>query len=110
MNAIPNVLVDIQRGTTPNVFGDDTDSATTVHTGVPFSILENRRANTRRADARAQTVLYFTGRCNGGTDVLMDDRLRTADGTYYLVTDVSTPGSVGQANDVRCDLTRVKSN
>ena len=108
--AVPNVLVDIQRGAAVNSFGDDVDVATTVHASVPFSILEQHRTTSRRVDARAQTLLYYTGRCNGNVDVLMGDRLKDAAGTYYLVTAISTVGNPISPSDVRVDLERVKTN
>jgi len=110
MRAVATTTVTVYRGTTTNAFGDDVDNTTPLFTGKPMSIQEQRRATTRHADNRAQTVLYHTARCSPALDVRLDDRLldeRT--GSIYLVTAASTVENTVTTNDRRLDLEKVST-
>jgi hypothetical protein len=108
MRAVATCRVTVLRGETTTALGDPADASTPVQDRVPFSILEQRRQTTRRADDRAQTVLYFTGRCSPRIDVRQGDRLQDeSTGTIYLVTAVSRVASPIGTNDTRCDLEKV---
>lgn len=108
MRAVATTTCSILRGETTTTFGDTESADTVVANRIPFSILEQRRLTTRRADDRPNTVLYFTGRCSARVDVRQEDRLQDeATGNIYLVTAVSRVGNTITTNDTRCDLEMV---
>lgn len=108
MRSVATTTVTILRGETTSELGDPTAADTRVADRVPFSIMEQTRKTTRRADDRPQTVIYFTGRCSARVDVRQEDRVQDeSTGTIYLVTAVSRVASPITTNDTRCDLERV---
>lgn len=108
MRSVANCTVSVLRGSETDDYGDTADTGNVVADRVPASILETVRRTTRRADDRAQTVLYFTGRVDPRVDVRQNDRLRDErTGAVYLVTSLSRVGNPVTVNDSRLDLERV---
>lgn len=105
MYAHPTTTVSVLRGSTTDDFGDAVAADTVAASGIPASILEQRRTVFVREENRVQQVLYATGRVPGDTDVRPDDRLRDeVSGDTYRVDSVSRVGSPVQMNDLRLDL------
>lgn len=105
MYALPTTTVTILRGSTTDDFGDTVAADTVAASGVPFSLLEQRRTVFTAVDNRVQQVLYYTGRAPGDTDIRLQDRVRdeTTGSTYY-VDSVTRVGSPVTVNDLRLDL------
>lgn len=99
------------RGTGESVFGDVTDVATPVRTGLALSILEQRRTTTRKADDRAQSTVYATGRVSPGVDVRTGDRFQDeATLATYIVTDVTRVANPVLPQETRLSLERVQNS
>ncbi len=99
--------VDILRGSTTNVYGDEVDSDVVVQSNVPFGVNPASQQSTDSADERAQEVEYLRGRLPAGTDVRVNDRLRGAKtGFIYLVTGSHQAINPIMAQDVAVELTR----
>lgn len=108
MNAVATTTVAILRGTSTDDFGDTVESTTAVATGVPASLIEQRRVVTTESDPQPRAVVFFTGRVSATTDVTDGDRLRDErTGEIYLVDSVSRTSSPVMTNDRRLDLRRV---
>jgi len=105
MWAIPTTTVSVLRGSSTDAFGDVVDADTVAASGVPCSLLEQRRTVFTPAEGRVQQVLYFTARVPGDTVVLLSDRIRDENtGQVYRVDSSSQVQSPVQLNDVRLDL------
>jgi hypothetical protein len=105
MYAHATTTVSVLRGSTTDGFGDTVAADTVAASGVPASILEQRRNVYTPADNRVQQVLYYLGRVPGNTDVLLTDRIRDeVTGDTFHVDSVSRVGSPVQMNDIRLDL------
>ncbi len=105
MYAHATTTVSVLRGSTTDVFGDTVAADTVAASGVPASILEQRRTMRTAADDRVQQVLYYIGRVAGDSDIQLQDRIRDEiTGDTYFVDAVSRVGSPVQMNDLRLDL------
>ncbi|MER5715720.1 hypothetical protein [Streptomyces sp. NPDC002132] len=107
MQAIATTSVSILRGTTTDAYGDEQDTDTPIHTGVPASLVEQSRRVTTRDDPTPRIVRYAVARVPAGTDVTDQDRLldeRT--GAIYIVDAVSAMTNPAIAVDRRLDLRR----
>jgi hypothetical protein len=97
--------VSVLRGSSTDDFGDAVADDTVAASGIPASILEQRRNVFTPADNRVQQVLFYLGRVPGDTDVQLLDRIRDeTTGDTFHVDSVSRVGSPVQMNDLRLDL------
>lgn len=105
MYAFPTTTVSVLRGSTTDDFGDTVAADTVAASGVPFSLLEQRRGVYTAVDNRVQQVRYFTGRAPADADILVTDRIMDeATGQVYFVDTVTQVGSPVTLNDLRLDL------
>lgn len=105
MYAFPTTTVSVLRGETTDAFGDAVSADTVAASGVPFSLLEQRRSVFIATDNRVAQVRYFTGRAPGDSDILISDRIRDeTTGVVYFVDSVTRVGSPVTMNDLRLDL------
>jgi hypothetical protein len=107
MQAIATTRISILRGTTTDVYGDEQDVDTPVHTGIPASLVEQTRRVTTRDDPTPRIVRYAVVRVPAGTDVTDQDRLldeRT--GAKYIVDADSFMTNPAMAVDIRLDARR----
>jgi hypothetical protein len=105
VHAVPTTTVTVLRGSTTDDLGDTVAADTVAASGIPFSLLEQRRSVYVAVDNRVQQVRYFTGRAPGDSDILISDRIRDeTTGTVYQVDSVTQVGSPVQMNDLRLDL------
>jgi len=107
MLALATCTVSILRGTSTDNYGDLNDTATVVASGVPASLLEQRRVVTTFGDDRPQVVRYWTGRVPAGTDIQADDRvLNEQTNAVFIVDSLSTETAVVHNGETRVDLRR----
>lgn len=107
MLALATTTVTVYRGTSTDAYGDEQDTDTVVHTGIPASIVEQTRRTTTRDDPTPRVIRYAVGRVTAGTDITDQDRLldeRT--GVVYIVEAVSSMASAAVAADLRLELRR----
>jgi hypothetical protein len=107
MQAIATTLVSVLRGVTTDAYGDEQDTDTPVHTGIPASLTEQSRRVTTRDDPTPRIVRYAVARVPAQTDVTDQDRLldeRT--GAIYSVDAVSSMANPAATPDIRLDLRR----
>lgn len=111
MYAQATTTVTVRRGTTVDGFGDEVDTGAVAATGIPMSILQQRRAVSVPSDGRVQQVAWFTGRANAGTDLQVGDQLQDerAPTVFYRVDDVYPGGSPATTPDLTCSLRLVTS-
>jgi hypothetical protein len=102
---VPTTTISILRGTSTDVYGDLTDTATVAASGIPASIIEQRKTVFTPADNRVQQVGFFTGRVSQLVDVRIGDRIQDErTGTIYVLDNISTVSSPALGNDSRLDL------
>ncbi len=105
MYTVPTTTISILRGTSTDVYGDLTDTATVAASGIPASIIEQRKTVFTPADNRVQQVGFFTGRVSQLVDVRIGDRIQDErTGTIYVLDNISTVSSPALGNDSRLDL------
>ncbi|MEV6504795.1 hypothetical protein AB0M61_01570 [Streptomyces sp. NPDC051642] len=107
MQAIATTKVTILRGVTTDAYGDEQDTDTPVHTGIPASLIEQSRRVTTRDDPTPRIVRYAVVRVPAGTDVTDQDRLldeRT--GVKYVIDADSFMANPAMAVDIRLDARR----
>lgn len=107
MIALATTTLTVYRGTSTDAWGDEVDTDTAVHTGIPAALTEQTRRVTTRDDPTPRIVRYAVGRVTAGTDITDQDRLldeRT--GAIYIVDAVSQMSSAAVAADLRLDLRR----
>ncbi len=105
MYTVPTTTISILRGTSTDVYGDVTDTATVAASGIPASILEQRKTVFTPADNRVQQIGMFTGRVSQLVDVRIGDRIQDErTGTIYVLDNISTVASPALGNDRRLDL------
>lgn len=110
---LPTTKVDIYRGTTTSVDGDEVDvTGVATYLNIPASIIEQSRAVGRRDSDLPRIVREVTGGMPHGTDVRVGDRLRDqASGIFYVVDAARQPArprSLPPA-DIVLDLRRVSN-
>lgn len=107
MLALATTTITVYRGTTTDAYGDEQDTNTAVHTGIPAAITEQTRRVTTRDDPTPRIVRYAVGRVTAGTDITDQDRVRDeGTGAVYIVDAVSSMTSPVVAADLRLDLRR----
>jgi len=107
MIAAATTSISVLRGTSTNAWGDEIDTDTAVHTGIPASLIEQTRRVTTRDDPTPRIVRYAVGRVTAGTDITDQDRIRDErTGAIYIVEAVSAMNSAAVAADLRLDLRR----
>ncbi len=107
MIAQATTTIAVLRGTSTDVYGDETDTATAVRTGIPASLIEQTRRVTTRDDPTPRIVRYAVGRVTAGTDVTDQDRIKDErTNAIYIVDAVSSMNSAAVAADLRLDLRR----
>lgn len=107
MLALATTTLTVYRGTTTDAYGDEKDTDTPVHTGIPASLTEQSRRVTTRDNPTPRIVRYAVARVTAGTDITDQDRLvdeRT--GAVYIVDAVSQMANPAVAADLRLDLRR----
>lgn len=107
MLAVATTTLTVYRGTSTDAYGDEQDTSTVVHTGIPASLTEQSRRVTTRDDPTPRIVRYAVARVTAGTDITDQDRLldeRT--GAVYIVEAVSSMANPAVAADLRLDLRR----
>lgn len=108
MYAQPTTTVTVRRGTTTDGFADVVDTGTPIRTGLPMSILQQRRASTGPAESRVQQVAWFTGRTHADADVQPGDQLiDERSGVAYRVDDAAVAPSTVAPADLVVQLRRV---
>jgi hypothetical protein len=107
MQAVATTTIAILRGTTTDAYGDEQDTDTPVHTGIPASLTEQSRRVTTRDDPTPRIVRYAVARVTAGTDITDQDRVRDErTGAVYIVEAVSSMANPVFAVDLRVDLRR----
>lgn len=107
MLALATTTITVYRGTTTDAYGDEQDTDTTVHTGIPAALTEQTRRVTTRDDPTPRIVRYAVGRVTAGTDITDQDRiLDERTGAVYVVDAVSSMANPAVAADLRLDLRR----
>lgn len=108
MRAVATSTFSVLRGTGESSFGDETDTGTVVLSGVPMSVMEQRRQDANPVTGRADTVHFYTGRCSPALDVRAGDRLQDErTGAIYQVSSATQVANPVSQNDRRMDLERV---
>jgi hypothetical protein len=102
--ATPTTRVDVLRGTTTNDYEDVVDADTVVLTGIPASIIERSQRIHEPKDGQNRIVRIAKGRVPHGTGVLKGDRLRTTDGTVYVIDNVYQQANPFWQQDQSLDL------
>ena len=112
---IPTTRVTVLRGTGTDLWGDPTDTATAIATGVPAYVTAGSangapggQQSGRPVDGQGGVLEAFTVRLRPRVDVLEQDRLvdeRTT--AVYQVTDVFNPSGPAGLADVRVSAVRV---
>lgn len=111
MYAVPTTLVSVLRGTTTDDLGDVIDGATVAASGIPFSLIEQRKSVYLHAENRRQTVLVAIGRGPADMDVTEEDRIRDErSGLIYVIDNVTRTQSPVTRNDVRLDMRRASTS
>lgn len=107
MLALATTTISVLRGTSTDVYGDETDTDTVVRSGIPASLVEQTRRVTTRDDPTPRIVRYAVARVTAGTDITDQDRIRDErTGGTYIVDAVSSMNSAAIAADLRLDLRR----
>lgn len=98
----------VLRGTTTDDYGDPVDGTTPVLSGIPWSVLEQRRTVTTPDDPDPRWVVMYTGRMPAGTALVRGDRIRDdASGQVYILDSFSETTNPYLRADIRLDLRRV---
>lgn len=98
----------VLRGTETDEYGDERDTNTAVATGIPASILEQRRLTTVGDEQVPRAVVFYTGRVPYGTDIRDGDRIKDErTNTIYTIMDFTRTENPIIKPDVRLDLRRV---
>lgn len=107
MLALATTTLTVYRGTSTDAYGDEQDTSTIVHTGIPASLVEQTRRTTTRDDPTPRVIRYTVGRVTAGTDITDQDRLKDErTGVVYIVEAVSSMTSAAVAADLRLELRR----
>lgn len=106
MNAVANTKVSIYRGTTEDGHGDEVDSDTPLHTGIPASLIEGRP---RQVESGTSTTPRFiraaTLRVSATTDIQLYDRIKDeATNKFWRVDSLGGVGNPAYTTDLRVDL------
>jgi hypothetical protein len=105
--AVATTRLTVLRGTTTDAYGDEQDTDTPVHTGIPAALTEQSRRVTTRDDPTPRIVRYAVARVTAGTDIQDQDRVRDErTGAVYIVDAVSSMANPAAAADLRLDLRR----
>jgi hypothetical protein len=103
--ALATTTLTVYRGSSTNAWGDEIDTNTAVHTGIPASLVEQSRRVTTRDDPTPRIVRYAVGRVTAGTDITDQDRIKDErTGAIYIVDAVSSMNSAAVAADLRLDM------
>lgn len=107
MIARATTRITVLRGTATDDYGDESDAATAVYTGIPAALTEQTRTVTTRESPTPRVIRFTVGRVTAGTDITDQDRLRDErTGQVYIVEAVSSMNSAAVAADLRLDLRR----
>lgn len=107
MQALATTSLTVLRGTTTDEYGDEQDTDTPVHTGIPASLTEQTRRVTTRDDPTPRIIRTAIARVPAGTDVTDQDRVRDErTGAVYIVDATSGMTNPAVAVDIRLDLRR----
>lgn len=107
MLALATTTLTVYRGTTTDTWGDEADTDTAVHTGIPASLTEQSRRVTTRDDPTPRIVRYAVARVTAGTDITDQDRVKDErTGAVYIVDAVSQMANPAVSSDLRLDLRR----
>lgn len=107
MQAIATTRISILRGVTTDAYGDEQDTDTPVHAGIPASVVEQSRRVTTRDDPTPRIVRYAVIRVPAGTDVTDQDRiLDERTGVKYVIDADSFMANPAMAADIRLDARR----
>jgi hypothetical protein len=105
--AVATTTLTVYRGSSTDAWGDEQDTNTAVHTGIPASLTEQSRRVTTRDDPTPRIVRYAVARVTAGTDITDQDRVRDErTGAVYIVDAVSQMANPAVAADLRLDLRR----
>lgn len=108
MYALATGSFSVLRGSSTNVYGDETDAASVVLTGVPMALMPGARGRTSRAEGGLREVDTFTGYAPYGTDLRLDDRIKDeTTGEVYVLAVVTTPRTTWGQGDIRVEARRV---
>lgn len=111
---VPTSVMDVQRGSSTDAYGDAIDTATTVATGLPAAVSEEggvgrgQQRRYRPAENRTTLVETFSIRLRPDADIREGDRLvDQRSGAVFQVQDVFNPRSVVGFADVRVTAVQV---
>ena len=105
--AIATTTFSVLRGTTTEAWGDEQDTDTPGHTGIPAALTEQTRRGTTRDDPTPSSGRYAVARVGAGTDVTDQDRVKDErTGAIYIVDAVSSMANPALTADLRLDLRR----
>lgn len=110
-----NTTVTVLRGTAPDVYGDEQDTAVEAYEmpGIPASILEQTQGGfgtgTRRADSGVErSIRLFVGRVHTRFDVRVGDRLRDdRSGLVFIVDSLAKLVSPVLNDSYKLELRRI---
>jgi hypothetical protein len=107
MQAVATTKITVLRGTSTDGYGDEQDTDTAVHVGIPASLTEQSRRVTTRDDPVPRIVRYAIARVPARTEVTDQDRvLDERTGAKYIVDAVSGMDNPAIEVDRRLDLRR----
>lgn len=109
MYALATCTASVLRGTSTNSFGDVTDTATVLTSGIPASVIVKTRTVFDTATQTPRVIERITGAVGSGVDIRDTDQLRDdTHGVVYAVQSVTQPNGPGLVPDLQLELRRVK--
>lgn len=101
----PTTVVDVLRGTTTNTYGDPIDANTVAISGLPMSIIEQRRTVFGPNQSQDRVVRTHKGRAAKGSGLLKGDRVRDrTTRQVYVIAEVYQQDNPFWPQPQSCDL------
>lgn len=105
MIATPTTVVDVLRGTATNNYGDVIDATTVAISGLPMSIIEQRRTVRGPNESEDRVIRTHKGRARNGAGLLKGDRLRDrTTARVFVIAEVYQQDNPFWPQDQSCDL------
>lgn len=107
MLALATTSVSVLRGTSTDAFGDETDTATVLKSGIPASLIESTRTAMEPVSGTPRIIRTHVCRLPSTTDVNEDDRIKDEKtDEIYIVVSVTKNSNPITAQPLRADLKR----
>lgn len=104
---LATATVSILRGTSTDDFGDETDTATVLTSGIPASLIESTRTAMEPVSGTPRIIRTHVARLPPDTDVTENDRIKDEQTTeIYIVVSVTKNANPVLAQPLRADLKR----